>query len=129
MNRLLLIVFLIPRFTALQPGTGSISGRILSADGKPSPSISVVVARVSDCCIPLNPHATTDSDGKYQLSDIPLGDYHVAVMTPGLPLTFYPGVADRKTATSVTVKSGETLTNIDFKIVAEGQIIPPPPPN
>jgi len=111
-----------------RPGSGAVSGRILSADGKPASNITVVVSRVSDCCIPFNPHATTDTDGKYQLLDILPGDYHVAVLTPGLPLTFYPGAGTQKDATSVTVKRGETISNIDFRIAAEGQIIPPAPP-
>jgi hypothetical protein len=97
---------------------GSVTGRILSTDGK-TPAAGVRVTAMADIDVGgpgMAVHASiveTESDGRYRLENIPPGRYYITagfVTTP----TYYPGVTALTDAATVTVTSGRTVEAIDF---------------
>jgi hypothetical protein len=64
---------------------------------------------------------TTDAEGRYRITDVPVGAYFVVTSDPGLvldfALTFYPGAREKELATMVTVGEGEAVENIDFPVL------------
>jgi hypothetical protein len=66
------------------------------------------------------PQATTDADGKYRITDIPIGSY---VVTPVAPVYTVPGASRLTAATDAVVITGnETVDNIDFSLIRGGVI-------
>ena len=109
--------------SAQTPGkapTASISGRV-TIDGEGVPGITVTAASTST---PLDNRtvakATTDDDGKYQLTGLAAGQFTI---TP-LAKAFVVGTsgAYKQPGQSITVAEGETITKIDFALVRGGVI-------
>ena len=122
--------------------TGTISGRILDADGDPITGASLQV-------LPLRPqrtsplggsYATTNDRGEYRAFNIAPGDYRVSVTyTPETqhmeirmqqpassdgrstgetyPTVYYPGTIDARQATVVTVEPGTELQGFDMQLM------------
>ena len=61
-------------------GTARIRGRVVAADGTPLRRANV---RVSAGEIRVNRGATTDADGRYEVSDLPAGRYSISVSRNG----------------------------------------------
>ncbi len=55
--------------------TGSISGRVVDADGVPIKSATVEVAGIS---------VLTDEDGNYEVSDVPVGEHRITATKTGV---------------------------------------------
>jgi hypothetical protein len=65
----------------IDPLSASISGRITAADtGEPVPRAEVRLLGVNG----INRIATTGADGRYELRDLPAGDYRIAVSKSGM---------------------------------------------
>jgi len=100
--------------------TASISGRV-TIDGEGVAGITVAAATSSS---PLDRRtvakATTDDDGKYQLTGLAAGQFTI---TP-LAKAFVVGTsgAYKQPGQSITVAEGETITKIDFALVRGGVI-------
>ena len=100
--------------------TASISGRV-TIDGEGVAGITVAAATSSS---PLDNRtvakATTDDDGKYQLTGLAAGQFTI---TP-LAKAFVVGTsgAYKQPGQSITVAEGETITKIDFALVRGGVI-------
>jgi Carboxypeptidase regulatory-like domain len=100
---------------------GTISGQV-TVHGKGLPGVAVTL-RAGGFGQPQNqtaPQATTDADGKYRITDIPIGSY---VVMPVAPVYTVPG-ASRLTAASdaVVITGNETIDNIDFSLVRGGVV-------
>ncbi|HKE55696.1 MAG TPA: carboxypeptidase-like regulatory domain-containing protein [Pyrinomonadaceae bacterium] len=101
----------------------SISGTLFGADGQVLPNV----------CLNLTPKDMankknwlfdcTDKDGKYEVKDIPPGDYVMIVNFYGeissnapFPLAYYPGVFEKEKATVLTISAGDNLSDYDIHI-------------
>lgn len=120
---LLLTMLLATQGTPVSLPAGTVSGKLLRADGSPARGIRVTALDVSDArgvaAPPLVVAVTeTDAAGSYSFKDLPPDRYHV-VAGPLLFPTYFPGVMERKDA-SVVVLSGEMgVAGIDFRLVPD----------
>lgn len=62
---------------------GSVSGRVLDAEGNPVSGIGVVLLPVTGWAV--NWYAKTDAEGRYKASSLPAGQYLVGLNVRGLP--------------------------------------------
>ena len=106
---------------------GRVSGRVINADGEPVARILVSLIKPDD-----NPKESydklerTDDDGRFSFSAVPQGSYLIGVNhtrfpdpndpTNAYPPAFYPGVVDQAHAQTITVGTGEKLTNLEVRI-------------
>lgn len=103
-----------------KPPTASISGRV-TVDGKGAPGITIAATTSSS---PLDNRtvakATTDDDGKYQLTGLAAGQFTIMPLAKA----FVEGTsgAYRQPGQSISVGEGETITKIDFALVRGGVI-------
>lgn len=99
-----------------------ISGRVLDPQGKPMPDVRLELEPVNG-----EPEeglsAYSKKDGSYILADMPSGTYRIVANRSGeitadypFPAIYYPGVADRLKATTVTIVSGDQRTGFDLRI-------------
>ena len=66
------------------------------------------------------PQAKTDAEGKYRITDVPLGSYYV---TPVAPVYIVPGAGRLAFAADpVVITGGETIDGIDFSLVRGGVV-------
>ena len=66
------------------------------------------------------PQAKTDAEGKYRITDVPLGSYFV---TPVAPVYIVPGAGRLAFAADpVVITGGETIDGIDFSLVRGGVV-------
>jgi hypothetical protein len=101
------------------PANGSISGTLKLPNGIPAAGIRVAVMEAPNVALPAGASAAlvsiaqSDSEGRYQLENIPPGRYY---LTAGLvsELTYYPGGFDRQGAVVITVGAGAALSGYDF---------------
>jgi hypothetical protein len=94
------VLVCVARPVALAAQEGAITGTVQEADGKPAFGVSVIVPE-------LRATAVTDIAGRFQISHIPFGDYHVVVSRLGrAPLT-----------RTVAVRAGQSAS-VDFTFAA-----------
>jgi hypothetical protein len=62
--------------------------------------------------------ALTDAQGRFRLENVPAGRYYIMAGTTRSP-TYYPDAIDmnQRNATIITVTAGQTIDNIDFKLL------------
>jgi hypothetical protein len=120
MTSLLLTVLLAVQVSALGQ-TGTIQGRVYSADGIPAAGLRIAAQAVpDDSSANRSPNvmtaiAQTDSAGRYRLDAVPAGRYYITAGRVDFP-TYYPGVVEIAQAKVVAVKEDAGLTGIDFTI-------------
>jgi len=123
---------------------GVIAGRILDQFGEPLVDVSVrafrqvrpgAIPSQADSSSPLGvalraPNISTNDLGEFRVFGLAPGEYLLAA-TPQprfgfqsssidaslLSSTFYPGVSDASTAQMITVSPGETVGNVEFRLV------------
>ncbi len=78
--------------------TGAISGVVQDASGAVIPNAQVNI--ISEATREVVRKTTSDSNGLFQATLLPVGAYTVEVTTSGFPLTHFPGVAVRITETT-----------------------------
>ena len=102
----------------------TISGRVLDPAGAPIANICVdLVPSVVTPGHPFKIDDCTKQDGRYELKQVPPGDY-IIVLNRGkkptasepYPHSFYPGVLARNKAAVVTVSPGAKLDGYDIRI-------------
>jgi len=109
---------------------GIIAGRVRDPNGQPASDITVLVTQFAYSSgraqlIAVNSN-TTDDRGEFRIFWVAPGEYYVdasprvATAVPGRQdswaRTFFPGVADPTTATTLVVKDGAEIERIDFQI-------------
>jgi protocatechuate 3,4-dioxygenase beta subunit len=104
----------------------SIGGTIFGADGRPMPRVCLNLMPkdkpaesnwIFDC---------TDEQGRYEMKDIPPGEYLINVnyhnkisSDEPFPMTYYPGVFEKEKATIVTITAGDHLEDRDIHIPSQ----------
>lgn len=99
-----LIVFLCSETAFSQSTTGTISGKAILKDGNPLQGAAVKISE-------LNKTTTTDSDGTYQLKNIPFGTYLVEIKLNGY----------ESTPASVLVDQNNPNATLDFELAYTSQ--------
>jgi hypothetical protein len=102
----------------------SISGRVLDPSGQPIANICVdLVPASGPPKLPFKIDDCTKQDGRYELRQVPPGDYIIVVnrgkkpsASEPYPRSFYPGVVVRNRATLVTMNQGAKLEGYDIRI-------------
>lgn len=103
-------------------GTGGIiTGRVTNAsDNSPlaASTVTVILHSSTDPSRPSNGgmSAVTDSNGVYNITGLPSGEYYVAAYHDGFSQLFYDGADDLAHATKVTVVEDQTTDQIDFAL-------------
>jgi hypothetical protein len=107
-----------------EEGLGSIAGTLLGRDGRPAADVRVMaISHSNDPGLgeALISIARTDAKGHFVLESVPPGRYLVATGILSAP-SYYPGVASRKEAQTVTVASGQAVTGADFRVVVPSSV-------
>jgi hypothetical protein len=108
-----------------------ISGRVFGANGEVMPRVCLNLwpankpadryFRISDC---------TESDGSYEITEIPPGDYIVVVNDDGkmsgdepFPTAYYPGVFEKEKAAVITISEGTKLDGYDIHIPSQSKTV------
>jgi carboxypeptidase family protein len=91
------------------------------------PMLNVTVRPVAQSDTKLKiPIAVSDSEGRYEVDDLPPGSYHVTVNLPPSGdqhvATWYRDQVAEKKATVVTLKDGDTYPNVDFNLRLGGNV-------
>lgn len=102
-----------------------IAGRIFGADGRVLPNVCLSIQpkektatnRIFDC---------TDKEGRYELKQIPAGEYLIVVNYHGkissdepFPMTYFPGVFEKDKATILTIARDSNLEDYDVHIPSQ----------
>jgi hypothetical protein len=112
--------------------SGSISGRVVDAEGDPIPSANVTMWRAGRNLgerMLVNYWGTNVNDrGEYKMTGIEPGEYYLRCM-PNLPEQqgatsivvpqYYGGATESKDAVPVNLRGGDNLSGIDFHLTAE----------
>ncbi|HZZ42016.1 MAG TPA: carboxypeptidase-like regulatory domain-containing protein [Tepidisphaeraceae bacterium] len=103
--------------------TGTVSGTVMGTDGKPAENVTVRLmkphvkadpAADKTAAAPEKPvpvaTATTDDKGKFEMKDVPVGDYNVAAGSRkvGMAHDKVSVTADAAADVSLTLKAGDT---------------------
>jgi len=127
---LLLVPLLATALTAQTPPgqAGSVTGQLRTLAG--APAIAIRVAAVTAPAVnsrradgqqyveSVTPASTalTNNEGRYRLANIPPGRYYI--VAGALPdVTYYPGTTTEDEAMVVTITSGATPANLDFRLL------------
>lgn len=101
------------------------SGRVLDPEGKPMDGVCLELEPAAGKAGPYSVFDCTKSGGKYTLEEMPAGQYRIVAnrsgrMTASEPFAklYYPGVAERDKASVITIGTGETLTDLDIRVLA-----------
>jgi TonB family protein len=101
---------------------GTISGRLLQADGKPAVGVRVAaVEATADAAqrqdrLSMMSVTQTDSSGRYKLENVPPGKYYIQAGAIGAS-SYLPGTGDIAKATVVAVTGSAPILNLDFSFV------------
>jgi 5-hydroxyisourate hydrolase-like protein (transthyretin family) len=98
---------------------GTISGTLLTRDGKPAAGVRVGALEIREAGVNSDQSvmslAETDQNGRYRLEQVPPGRYRITAGALDTP-TYFPGVAGVSGATIVTVAPMANVTGIDFRL-------------
>lgn len=108
---------------SLEPD-GSISGRVIAADGEPAKFVQVAIVPVSTGNLQFT-SAFSDELGRFEVKALHPGRYFVGVgIQPragnmdGQSGIYYPGVRDRNLAVIIDLGRGEKRANLNFQLPA-----------
>jgi hypothetical protein len=108
---------------SLEPD-GSISGRVIAADGKPTKFVQVAIVPVSTGSLQFT-SAFSDELGRFEVKALHPGRYFVGVgIQPragnmdGRSGIYYPGVRDRNLAVIIDLGRAEKRANLNFQLPA-----------
>lgn len=100
-----------------------ITGRVLDPAGKPMPNVCVHAERANGGAPNFQQHDCTNSDGEFVIEELPSGAYLLVANRSGnitadepFGTVWYPGVAIKAAADTVTVQAGTPMTGVDIRI-------------
>ena len=121
MNGMLAVLLLFLQSAVPGIQSGSVSGRVLNLDGTPAARMRVAAqfaaespTAAADAPV-LTSIVQTDAQGNFRLEGMMPGRFYITAGLVDLP-TYYPGVTSISEARVVTLKDGDALTGIDFKM-------------
>ncbi len=95
-------------------GTARISGRVVAADrGTPVRRAQV---RLASSQIRLNRVATTDNDGRYELAELPAGQYRLMITKAGFVTLEFGQARPFERGKPLDLADGQALDKIDFSL-------------
>jgi hypothetical protein len=100
---------------------GTVTGRLLSADGSAASGVRVMAVPVSNSgegnpAEVLEAITQSDASGAYRLDHLSPGRYYIRAGLVDLP-TYYPGSTNPNEARVITVARGSTQSGIDFSLL------------
>jgi hypothetical protein len=102
--------------------SGTISGVLKDAGGRPAPGVRVGAIAAPDSAAEIASAsamvslAATDENGKYRLENIPPGRYYIAAGRVDFP-TYYPGTQALARGTMITITPKAIIEGIDFSML------------
>lgn len=126
--RLLLLAIVFSTFaaprTADPPKTCTILGRVVkAADAQPLKNAQIRLAPVSPDQRSHGSSAVTDSDGKFDLSGIEPGQYHLIASKNGYVSQSFKAKSAYQEGAILTLAAGQEITDAIFRLVAAGVVI------
>ena len=104
----------------------SISGKVFGADGRAMPNVCLSLQPKGKTVVDNSLFDCADEQGRYELRDIPPGEYIIVVNDDGkissdepFPTTYYPGVSDKERAAVLYIADSERLEDIDIHIPSQ----------
>ncbi len=103
-------------------GSGTVTGRLLLADGSPAAGVRVSTMSVPESGRPaaevpaLSNLTETDGSGRFRLENIKAGRYYIVAGLLDYP-TYYPGTSVAGDARIVNITAGSTTSGIEFQAV------------
>ena len=108
------------RDVPLKTGTATIRGRVL-ADGSNAP-VSRVDIRIGSAESPAGKTATTDANGRYELTGLPAGKFTLSASKPNYVRVAYGQTRPQGQGKVIELADGQTLANISFVLQRTGAI-------
>jgi len=113
-----------------------VAGRIVNSSGEPEADLHVSALRRTDKAGPIGfaqvGNATTNDLGEFRMANLHSGEYRIVAAaqrhgpfdaigtgsSATLAPTFFPGTPDQNAARSVTLAPGQTVTGVEFTMIA-----------
>jgi large repetitive protein len=115
-----LIFLSIAASAAAQTATGTVEGKVSNPlTGSP---VRKALIRIGKDAIDSRYQATTDANGRYSISGIAPGKYHLWVQRPGLLPTVYGARGPNRPGKFITIAAGETKKDINVLVEAPAVI-------
>src|SRR5580700_4368508 len=117
----LVLLFLFGAVVSAQVTTGIISGVVQDSSGAVVPHAMVTVRQTATA---LNRSTETDGEGRYRISELPLGEYEVEVSLSGFATETQKGVTltvGREAVVNVGLKVGTSAESVS--VTAEAPLV------
>src|SRR5262245_57972899 len=106
---------------ALQPGTGIVTGYLITTEGKPAVGVRVGAVEIDDLsAYSLLSVTETDASGRYRLTNVPAGRYFI-VAGKLSDLHYFPKGGDRSSAAQVQVEPARIQNDVNFTVPGGSQ--------
>lgn len=103
-----------------------IAGKVFGADGQALPSVCLNLTPKDKVVASKWKFDCTDKQGRYELDEIPPGEYLIVVNSEGkisssepFPTAYYPGVFEKNKATILAITEGSNLEDYDIHIPSQ----------
>lgn len=129
----LLLSILLMQGGALAKG-GAVAGTLRGPGGQPAAGVRIGVMAIPEVGREVKGAGTlvsqgrTDDAGRFQLEEVPTGQYYIVAGNSLNAPTFYPGVQDIGTAKTIEVRAAATVRDIDFEVLESFAPAPSPYP-
>ena len=104
-----------------QTGTARIRGRIVAAGGTAALRRAQITLTAADN-VQFRRSTTSDSEGRYEFTELPAGQYQIAATKGGYVQLEYGQRRPFESGSPVSVRDGETLSQVDFAL-PKGSVI------
>jgi hypothetical protein len=100
-----------PATAAVAGGTGSLSGRVVSAEGSP---VRRAQLQLSSADAPVRKNATTDNDGRYTFTELPAGRYTIRASKGGYIQIAFGQTTFNQAVAPIILGDGESLSGLNI---------------
>jgi hypothetical protein len=99
-------------------GTATVNGSVKDARGRPM-HVTVTLVRSGS---PARRFYTTDDEGRFHFDRVAAGTYAVEAARPGAPAIRFGQRSSRQPGTTIDVRDGETVNDVDFVLTSGSAI-------